>query len=379
MYLPEIDGYDFTEHLTRFGDILRKGGMVVGPREISSVIESLTSIDFDNKLKCYLVLKSLFVSEPDQISFFDLAFERFWAFRKIDDEFDRTEESFLFNNPKFFRRRRAPSFLVENQPDSENVLFKPNYLGASKSDDERNKNIEYFALENTVEMKKLAIELVRSLKGKKSRRPTIGKSGNILNVRKLLRSNMQIGSEPLYLSYIDKKIRPPKLTILLDVSGSMDKYVKLLLRLCFECASLTDKIDVHVFSKTITRITSELRLSDYMESLTQIGYRVKGWSGGTAIGDSLAEFRRRNNAGMNKNTIFVLMSDGWDTGSAEKLYQELSRIKHSVKTIVWLNPLLGAPDFSPETASMKLAVPLIDILASARDFESLKKLPSYIS
>ena len=169
------------------------------------------------------------------------------------------------------------------------------------------------------------------------------------------------------------------MTILLDVSGSMDKYVKLLLRLCFECASLTDKIDVHVFSKTITRITSELRLSDYMESLTQIGYRVKGWSGGTAIGDSLAEFRRRNNAGMNKNTIFVLMSDGWDTGSAEKLYQELSRIKHSVKTIVWLNPLLGAPDFSPETASMKLAVPLIDILASARDFESLKKLPSYIS
>ena len=73
------------------------------------------------------------------------------------------------------------------------------------------------------------------------------------------------------------------------------------------------------------------------------------------------------------------MSDGWDTGSSNKLYFELNRIKNSVKSIVWLNPLVGSEDFSPDTASMRRALPLIDVFASARDFESLKKIPSYIN
>ena len=93
----------------------------------------------------------------------------------------------------------------------------------------------------------------------------------------------------------------------------------------------------------------------------------------------MAKFRSDRQTKLSNNTTFILMSDGWDTGSPDKLHYELSRIKQLVKSIVWLNPLIGSENFSPDSASMKQSLPLLDVFASARDFDSLKKIPSYIN
>lgn len=371
--------YDFTVHLTRFSGLLRKKGMIAGPREISDALKVLDSIDFHDRARCYWILRCLFVSQPDDVNFFDFIFESFWSFQKIVDEPEANKGSDLFKGAKNFRKRGSPSFLVDNEQHSENILFKPEYHGANRRDIDGYKNIEHFAFEKTSEMTQLAADILKVLKGKKSRRKVPKNRGRILDFRKLVRSNLKVGSEPLHLSYFDRKIRPPKLTILLDVSGSMNKYVQALLRLCYECVGKTNQIKVYVFSMALTNITPELAAPNYLDSLSAIGRKVAGWSGGTDIGKSLEKFRNESQAKLNRNTTFILMSDGWDTGSSDKLYFELNRIKNSVKSIVWLNPLVGSEDFSPETASMRRALPLIDVFASARDFESLKKIPSYIN
>jgi len=353
--------------------------MIAGPREISDALKALRLMDFHNKAKSYWTLRCLFVSHPDDVKFFDFIFERLWSFQKIVDETEVDQGSDLFKGAKNFRKRSNPSFLVDNEQHSENILFKPESHGANKRDVDGYKNIEYFALEKTPEMTKLAADILKVLKRKKSRRKVINAKGRLLDFRKLVRSNLKVGSEPLHLSYYDRKIRSPKLSILLDVSGSMNKYVQALLRLCYECVGKTDQIGVYVFSMGLTDITSELRTPNYADSLSAIGRKVAGWSGGTAIGDSLAKFRNESQSKLNNKTTFILMSDGWDTGSPEKLYYELNRIKQSVKSIIWLNPLIGSEDYSPDTASLRQVLPLVDVFASARDFDSLKKIPSYIN
>ena len=73
-----------------------------------------------------------------------------------------------------------------------------------------------------------------------------------------------------------------------------------------------------------------------------------------------------------------LLSDGWDTGDPEALANEVRRMGRRVRNIVWLNPLLGTDDYSPETRGLVAALPYVDQFVSARSVESLKRLPQLL-
>ena len=94
---------------------------------------------------------------------------------------------------------------------------------------------------------------------------------------------------------------------------------------------------------------------------------VRDWSGGTRIGESLAEFNRHWAHLVDRRTIVILLSDGWDTGDPEVLATELLRIKRRAGRVIWLNPLLGNPSYEPLTRGMAAALPLVDHFAAAHN------------
>ncbi len=161
--------------------------------------------------------------------------------------------------------------------------------------------------------------------------------------------------------------------LLCDVSGSMDLYSRFLLQFLFAMQNVFGRVETFTFSTRLTRVTEHLRGRSYRQVLRRLE-EVRDWSGGTKIGESLAEFGREWSHLLDRRTIVIVLSDGWDTGEPEVLAAALLRIKRRAGRLVWLNPLLGNPSYEPLTRGMAAALPLLDEFAPAHNLAALRDL-----
>jgi uncharacterized protein with von Willebrand factor type A (vWA) domain len=106
---------------------------------------------------------------------------------------------------------------------------------------------------------------------------------------------------------------------------------------------------------------------------------VRDFSGGTRIGESLQEFNARWGQLVDRHTIVIVLSDGWDTGEPEVLATEMLAIKRKAGRLIWLNPLLGNPSYEPLTRGMAAALPLVDHFAAAHNLASLRDLAGHLN
>ena len=172
----------------------------------------------------------------------------------------------------------------------------------------------------------------------------------------------------------------PRLVLLLDVSRSMSQYSFFYLRLARAlCAALAD-VHCFIFHTRITGVGEALRDPDPWRSQERLHLLAAGWGGGTRIGECLQEFNRRDGSRLvHSRTGVIIVSDGYDTGEPELLAAALRALRQRARRIVWLNPLLGRPDFSPEGRGMQAALPHLDLVAPGADLASIEHmLPNLI-
>ena len=125
-------------------------------------------------------------------------------------------------------------------------------------------------------------------------------------------------------------------------------------------------------------MTEHLKGASYRTALARLA-EVRDFSGGTRIGESLQEFNARWGSLVDRHTIVLLLSDGWDTGEPELLANELLTIKRKAGRLIWLNPLLGNPSYEPLTRGMAAALPLVDHFAAAHNLASLRDLAGHLN
>jgi len=166
--------------------------------------------------------------------------------------------------------------------------------------------------------------------------------------------------------------------LLCDVSGSMDLYSRFLLQFLYALQNAFGRVETFTFATRLTRVTDILRGPSYRHALRRLS-DVRDFSGGTRIGESLADFNRQWGHLLDRHTVVVLLSDGWDTGEPEELATELIKIKRRAGRVVWLNPLLGNPSYEPLTRGMAAALPVVDHFAAAHNLASLRDLASHLT
>jgi uncharacterized protein with von Willebrand factor type A (vWA) domain len=180
---------------------------------------------------------------------------------------------------------------------------------------------------------------------------------------------------PLELRRQKRKIRTRPLIVICDISGSMDRYARLLLRFVHALGQGLENTEVFVFGTRLTRITRELRKRDVDTALTQVVSSVEDWSGGTRIGEAIKAFNYRwARRVLRSGATVVIISDGWDRGDPELLGREMARLQRSCRRLIWLNPLLGAPGYQPLTQGMRAAMPYIDEFLPIHNLQSLEAL-----
>jgi len=375
------------QNLLIFGRLLRGLGLDVNPSRMITVVEALEHIEIDKKSDFYFALRCLLVHDHDNLETFDQAFQLFWrqpANRaKVlitpsrGDRLQISEQRPAMNRPESQQQLHSTG-VDPNTDEGPTPLLE---LTRTYSDREILRQKDFSEL-NTGEIeaiKKMMAQLIWQLGHRKTRRFQPGR-GNNIDMRHSLRHSLKYGGEIMSWSYRKPKIAARPLVIIADVSGSMERYTRLMLHFVYGLIKgLEQPVEVFLFSTRLTRITRQLQNWDVDQAMQDIAQVVPDWSGGTRIGEVLKHFNynwaRRV---LGRGAITLLISDGWDRGDPHVLADELALLQRSSFRLVWLNPLLGSPDYEPLTRGMQAALPYIDDFLPVHNLASLESLTQHL-
>ena len=338
-------------------------------------MRALNAVDMMDKGRVYWSLRALLISRRDEIPIYDSLFERFWNFEELPLRPHIDSDDDLVGGAREFRRTPSVAMMPEDDPSSENTLVQMLRTGASSRAATRQPDLSVLRADELSELSRIAARIIRAMASRPGRRRKRHRRKGSPDLRGAMRLNLSSGGDAMVLPRKRRVPRTPRLLVMLDVSGSMERHVQLLLQLIFAVSQHTKRVETFVFSTSATRVTRELSAPSFSEALVRIGSVVRHWSGGTRIGEALAHVNTRHEYVLSRYTTVFLLSDGWDTGEPERLSYEVQRMRRRVHRVVWLNPLLGSEDYQPLTRSLQAALPYIDHHASARDVENLKRLP----
>lgn len=375
-------------NLVLFGRLLRALGMDVNPGRMIDLVEALGHVAIGRKADFYFTARSLLVHHKDDLELFDLAFERFWKRPFADGELID-----LFNQ---FPQPETPDTLVTLPP----LLPEPPPEGDNADNDEEGETQEIIEVTRTYSdqeilgrkdfaeltademraIKQLMGEMVWKLGLRRTRRQRPG-HGKGLDLRRSLRKNLRYGGEIMEWPRREPKFKPRPLILVADISGSMERYTRLLLHFLYSLAEgLDQKVEVFVFSTRLTRITRQLRGRDVDKALKEVAHAVPDWAGGTRIGEAVKGFNFRwGRRVLGKGAVVVLISDGWDRGDPALLDAEMGRLQRSCHRLIWLNPLLGSARYEPLTRGMQAALPHIDDFLPVHNLASLADLATHLA
>ena len=237
-------------------------------------------------------------------------------------------------------------------------------------------DLSQFQSESIQELVKVIGELAKKWASRPSRRKIKSKSGGQIDLRQLIRKNLTKG-EMIDIGYRDNKIQKPRLVLVCDVSKSMELFTSFTVQLLYAFQNSYRSIDTFVFGTELYHVTKLLKHHSFQQSLELLSQQVPDWSGGTRIGHSLDSLVKDYGSRLLRGkVIFLIISDGWDTGEQELLRASMSHINRRVQKLIWLNPLAGKPGYEPKVQGMITAMPYIDYLHGVHDIESLRDLRS---
>jgi len=365
--------------VARFATLLRRSGLPVTLVEVTDAVRALDHLDIADRRELYLGLRAVFVTRPEEVPPFDRCFEAFWRVAANGEE---DQSGFIpapsledVENPgvvKSGQKREAlalDSWGEEEAAESGDPLSVPL---VSEAEGLVNQDFSTFGADQLDELLKLTVKIARRLAHRMSRRRRPVKRRGRVDLRRTLRANLTRG-DLIELRYRERKRKKVRLVLLCDVSGSMDLYSRFLLQFLFALQNVFGRVETFIFSTRLTRVTEFLRGRSYRQVLRRLT-DVRDWSGGTRIGESLAQFNREWPHLVDRRTIVIVLSDGWDTGEPDVLASELLRIKRRAARVIWLNPLLGNPSYEPLTRGMAAALPLIDDFAAGHNLAALRDL-----
>ena len=394
--------------LTEFGRLLWTSGINVGPHQLLDLTETLHSIDITNQEDFYVTLKCSLLTRHEQEPIFNQMYHYFWFMRSNLDKktnnsgnsaiqrkeqplrLPPSERKHLAEHLKMsvtrkelrteMRSHEHQRSLEEKQDDASDDRGNPQRTTYSAVEQLRKKDFENYTWEEIQEAKRLMAEMHWKLGQRMTRRKAPVRKGSYPDMRRIVRRNLKYGAEMLELTWRENKQKPRPLVIICDISGSMSLYSRLLLHFIHTISNGLMNVEAFVFGTRLTRVTRQLKKRDVDDAVRDVTSLVQDWSGGTRIGDAIHVFNyhwaRRV---LGRGAVVLIISDGWDRGDADTLHKEMSRLQRSCHRLIWLNPLLGSPDYRPLTIGMKTSLPFIDNFLPSHNLDSLIDLGQLLS
>ena len=371
---------DLAAAMLSFGQLLRANGLAVTVSELMDAVRALELVDLFDRDDVYLSLKSVLTARQEEAGAFDRCFDQFWTFRSGEGQgldglagpstsAPRGDEH---GEPPGGGESRASLSLEGWEAEAEDEGDPLEVPGTSAQEVLVDQDFSTFPAEQLDEVARLTVLIAKRLARRLSRRRRPVRRGGTVDLRRSIRANLMKG-EIIELRRRSRRRKKVRLVLLCDVSGSMDLYSRFLLQFLYALQNVFGRVETFTFATRLTRVTEALKGASYKMALKRLA-DVRDFSGGTRIGECLRDFNREWGHLLDRQSIVILLSDGWDTGEPEVLASELLRIKRRAGRVLWLNPLLGNPSYEPLTRGMAAALPLVDHFEAAHNLSALRSL-----
>jgi len=395
----EVDGRRLLAEAVGFGRALRRAGLSIDLGAAVDYARALTLVDLGQRETVRAAGAAVFVRRRDDREVYDRVFDRWWRRRgrrlpgegplpaappeeappgaeEADggpadhDDTDSGAEGTVDGIPM------PMSGDDESMDDADidgNVAAPDAYSAAEAL---RHRDFDRMTPAELRDAERLVDLLVPRLELRRTRRYELHHHGRLLAPRAMLRRNLATGGQ--FTEWVWRRTvkRPRKIVVLCDISGSMERHSRLLLRFVQALsASSAVKTESFVFGTKLTRVTRLLRDRDRDRALARVAEAVNDWAGGTRIGESFREFNLRwARRTLRTSGIVIVVSDGWDRGDPALVANETARLRRNCHRLVWLNPLAGTPGYEPLAGGMRAAYPYIDDFLPAGTVASLERL-----
>jgi uncharacterized protein with von Willebrand factor type A (vWA) domain len=375
--------------LTELCRALRARGLLVGPAESIAAAHAVSVVDASDREDVRLALRALLTSRRADYAVYDELFAAWWApaacvpAPTLHAPRERHERPATTGarggllagvpSPQAALRGWATPDARAEPGDAAGGLRTPStHHGRATT------HFGSYAGDDVDAIARVAARIARRLTSRPSRRWKPARRGGRLHLPRTMRRALALG-DVIELARRERRRRRTKLVVLCDVSGSMDLYSRFLLQLLYALQHAFARVESFAFSTALHRITTQLARGTYREALDRLAREVPGWSGGTRIGESVAAFAAAWPRLVDRRTVVIVLSDGWDTGDPALLADALAALRRRAGRVVWLNPLLGSPGYEPLTRGMQAALPHVDVFAPVHDLESLERLAPHLS
>lgn len=370
-----------------FGRELRAAGLAGDLPALLDFGRALAALGIEERETVRIAGEALFVRHRDEIPLYDACFARFWDRRRRTLEVTLPvadpdappggEGGGVADGAEPVRGGdlAIPTDAEEGEGGAEGSL-----LTWSAGERLRSTAFDRMSADELRAAERAIDRMVIRLPERRIRRWRLHASGRILAPRPMMRRNLATGGDPLTWLWRRPRTEPRSLVLLCDISGSMERHARLLLRFSHALARSEVRTEAFVFGTRLTRITPALRLRDPDRAMDAVTASVDDWSGGTRIGGAFREFNQRwARRVLRTSGIVIVVSDGWDRGDPAIVGTETARLRRGCHRLVWVNPLAGSRDYRPLAAGMAAAYPHLDLFLPGHDLASLEALATLLA
>jgi uncharacterized protein with von Willebrand factor type A (vWA) domain len=376
--LPLPDRRPFIVNLLAFGRVLRRAGFDVAVGSMLDLIEALTQVDVRSRDDVFFTMQALLVRRQEQLAAFALLFDVFW--RDRTNPFSDRNARVNATDPGT-RAAVAAALLGLTAPDSDEAHGDDRRSALRTWSDAEGLSRKDIGLFTDDEMARAqrALDRMSWIAGERRTRRWIPGRGPRLDLRRALARGLRTGGDIVAIPTRRRRVRPRRLVLLADVSGSMERYSRLLLHFAHGVGQRHRRLEVFLFSTRLTRVTHQLRQRRLAHAAAAVTTVVPDWSGGTRIGAALQEFHRRwSRRVLREGAVVLLISDGWDRGDPAVLAAQVARLQRSSHRLIWLNPLIGSQGYEPLTRGLQAALPHVDDFLPVRTLADLADLALHL-
>ncbi|GAA4819961.1 VWA domain-containing protein [Actinomycetospora corticicola] len=358
-----------------FTRLLRNAGVPVTSDRTATYLRALREIDLASEVATYWAGRLTLCGDPDDVARYDHAF---FAWFSSDPREQR------MGRPAPPKPRAATIAALTPPPGQgqgdENDDTPELKVAASGEEVLRDRDIADLTISEREHIRRMLALLTPTPPRRRARRRRPNSRGEP-DPRRTLRATLRHAGEIPGLSRKNRRERPRRVVILLDVSGSMAPYADALLRFAHVLTRRTPQaVETFTLGTRLTRVTRELRQRDPERALRDAGNTIPDWSGGTRLGEVLAAFLDRwGQRGVARRAVVVIFSDGWERGGTELLGEQMERLARLAHAVVWVNPHAGKRGYEPVQGGIAAALPHVDRLLAGHSLATLQELTEVLA
>ncbi len=372
------------DNIVYFARALRKAGMRVGPASVKDAIEAVLAAGIGSRDDFYWTLHCVLVTRHEDHAVFDEAFRLFWKSRELIEKMLAMFSPVALDTRERQKPRAAESRVGEAMFEGHHKDRPPREIPEIEVDARftvsgnevlRSKDFAQMSAAEIADARRAISQLALPFDLVATRRFRPDPRGRRIDPRAMMRQASRTGGGLILPKFRSARKMHPPLVVLADISGSMSQYSRIFLHFLHALGEKRRRVHAFVFGTRLTNLTRQMRNRDPDQALADCSAAVKDWSGGTRIGDALAEFNRLwSRRVLGQGAVVLLITDGLERDDVAGLSQEMERLQKSCRRLIWLNPLLRFEGFEARARGVRAMLPHVHEFRAVHNLEALADL-----